>query len=65
MQNNYPKAIDAFRHALNLNPRFTQAMVSLTLAYLKAGNTDLGKKTCDDLASVDPKLAGVIRMQIH
>ncbi len=58
------QAIQAFHLALSANPRNARALSNLAHAYIEKGEWDLAQKTCDNLGSVDPRLAAKIRTEI-
>jgi tetratricopeptide (TPR) repeat protein len=58
-------AIEAFQAALRGNPKHSGAMVNLTRSFSKQGSSTEAKQTCDRLATIDPKLAGELRAELH
>ena len=63
-QGNTEGAIESFKKTLAVNPRHTKALINLTHAYIKAGQNEEARKTCDLLATIDPKTADSIRTEI-
>jgi superkiller protein 3 len=59
-----PEAIDAYQHALKAEPANANALVNLAEAAAKIGDTDLAKKTCDQLAKINSPLADETRLRV-
>ena len=55
--NQYAQAIEAERHALQMNPQHKSAWLELGLAYPCAGQSDQALDVYERLKTIDPALA--------